>query len=98
MDMADQKLTKTIGQKIKKARQEAKISQEQLADNLGLSGNNVISRWENGLGRISVDQLIKIAELTHRPVSYFFGEVSEEKLKTYKLEQKIKKLRELLEE
>lgn len=96
--MADQKLTKVIGQKIKKARKESGISQEQLADKLGLSGNNIISRWENGLGRISVDQLMKIAELTHRPVSYFFGETGDDKLKTYKLEQKIKKLRELLEE
>ena len=96
--MADQKLTKAIGQKIKKARQEAKISQEQLADKLGLSGNNIISRWENGLGRISVDQLMKIADLTHRPISHFFGEVNDEKLKTYKLEQKLKKLKELLEE
>lgn len=96
--MPDHKLTKTISQRIKKARQEAGISQEQLADKLGLSGNNVISRWENGRGRISVDQLAKIADLTHRPISYFFGEEEQEKLKTYKLEQKIKKLRELLEE
>jgi transcriptional regulator with XRE-family HTH domain len=96
--MADQKLTKVIGQKIKKARKESGVSQEQLADKLGLSGNNIISRWENGLGRISADQLAKIAELTHRPISYFFGEVGDDKLKTYKLEQKLKKLKELLEE
>ncbi len=96
--MHDQKLTKAIGQKIKKARQEAGVSQEQLADELGLSGNNIISRWENGVGRISVDQLLKIAELTQRPISYFFGEASDDTLKTYKLEQKLKKLRELLEE
>ncbi|GEM_PF-3562607 len=96
--MADHKLTKTVGQRIRKARKEAGISQERLADKLGLSGNNVISRWENGIGSISVEQLAKIADLTHRPISYFFGEEGGEKLKTYKLEQKIKKLKELLEE
>ena len=96
--MADHKLTKTVGQRIGRARKEAGFSQEQLADKLGLSGNNVISRWENGQGSISVSQLVKVAELTHRPISYFFGEEGGEKLKTYKLEQKIKKLRELLEE
>lgn len=96
--MGEQKLTKIIGQRILAARKAAGLSQEKLADKLGLSGNNVISRWENGSGRISVDQLMKIAELTHRPASYFLGESNEEKLKTYKLEQKIKKLKELLEE
>lgn len=96
--MPDHKLTKTVSQRIKRARQEAGISQEQLADKLGLSGNNVISRWENRRGSISVDQLAKIAELTHRPISYFFGEEEQEKLKTYKLEQKIRKLKELLED
>lgn len=96
--MSDHKLTKTVSQRIKRARQEAGISQEQLADKLGFSGNNVISRWENRRGSISVDQLAKIAELTHRPISYFFGEEEQEKLKTYKLEQKIRKLKELLED
>lgn len=52
-----------IGEKIKKARKSAGLTQEQLAENMGgTCTNKVISRYEKGEVEMGVQTLIDIAE------------------------------------
>ena len=51
----------TIGEKIKAARQKARISQKELADRLGIT-NAGISQWETDKRTPKIDSMIKIAD------------------------------------
>lgn len=53
---------KMIGSFLKELRKEKKITQEQLADKLGVSGRTV-SRWETGNNMPDISILVEIAEL-----------------------------------
>ena len=56
---ADQK----IGARLRQAREEAQLSQQSLADHLGVSFQQ-IQKYENGVNRVSVAKLCMIAKLT----------------------------------
>ena len=62
-----------IGKLIQKARKEAKLTQTELAQKMGLS-RMMISRYEVGLNNIPLDQLEKIAKFLNKPVTYFLEE------------------------
>ena len=62
-----------IGKLIKKARKEAKLTQTELAQKMGLS-RMMISRYEVGLNNIPLDQLEKIAKFLNKSVTYFLKE------------------------
>lgn len=62
-----------IGKLIKKARKEAKLTQTELAQKMGLS-RMMISRYEVGLNNIPLDQLEKIAKFVNKPITYFLEE------------------------
>lgn len=62
-----------IGKLIQKARKEAKLTQTELAQKMGLS-RMMISRYEVGLNNIPLDQLEKIAKFLNKPVTYFLKE------------------------
>jgi len=49
------------------------MSQTELANALGITFQQV-QKYENGANRVSAGRLSKIAELTGRPVSDFFGD------------------------
>lgn len=59
------------GQRVRLARRLIGASQEQLADAIGVSFQQV-QKYENGMNRISISRLIMIANFLHRPVGYFF--------------------------
>ena len=61
MKDCQKKLYHDIGERIRKSRQEARISQEELAEYAGISGS-YISDIEAGKRNFSVDVLMKIAE------------------------------------
>ena len=61
MKDCQKKLYHEIGEHIRKSRQEARISQEELAEYAGISGS-YISDIEAGKRNFSVDVLMKIAE------------------------------------
>jgi len=61
---------KDLGQKIKKARKEKKLSQEQLANLLGYKVGT-ISKYEQGYRTPDIGALTKIAEVLNCEVSYF---------------------------
>ncbi|MFZ3114208.1 MAG: helix-turn-helix transcriptional regulator [Syntrophales bacterium] len=61
-----------IGGRIKKRRVELGISQEKLADVLGVTYQQV-QRYENGTNRLNVENIQLIADILSVPVSHFFA-------------------------
>src|SRR3954464_2949123 len=64
-------LGKSIASKIKAARIEAGMSQEELGKDLGVTFQQ-IQKYEKGVNRISPERLQLIAEKVGRPITYFF--------------------------
>lgn len=64
-------LYRRIGQRIRRAREAAQMSQEQLAHYLGYSSPATISLYESGQRRISIVDLQRIADHLGLPVSHF---------------------------
>jgi transcriptional regulator with XRE-family HTH domain len=61
---------KKLVKRIQHAREEAGLSQEQLAAILGCS-QPTLSNYEKGKSRIYLTQLQKVSEILNRPVQYF---------------------------
>ena len=66
------KTSRGIGEKVKKKRRELGISQEELAEKLGVTYQQV-QRYENGTNRLNVENIQVIADALDVAVSYFFG-------------------------
>lgn len=64
-----------IGQKVRLAREEAGLSQEDVGNRLGCSGVT-ISSWETGKRRISLEDLHDVARLLGKPLAFFFPDGS----------------------
>lgn len=63
-----------IGEKIRKNRKEAKISQEELCEQLHI-GRNSLSNIENGNSeKLTLEHLIKLSAIFHCDIGYFLGE------------------------
>lgn len=62
--------SKEIGARIKKRRTELGISQEELAEALDVTYQQV-QRYENGTNRLNVENIQLIADILSLPVSYF---------------------------
>lgn len=67
-----------IGKKIREARKEKHLSQEQVGDVLGVSFQQ-IQRYETGANRIYTSNLWEIAKFLKKPIRFF---VSAENLET----------------
>lgn len=63
----------TLAEKIKKARTEAGLSQEQLSEKLGVS-RSAVAKWESGKGLPDVDNLKNIAKLLNVSVDYLLDD------------------------
>ncbi|NWF93352.1 MAG: helix-turn-helix transcriptional regulator [Syntrophaceae bacterium] len=63
--------SREIGERIKKRRIELPISQEELAEILGVTYQQV-QRYENGRNRLNVENIQVVADALSVPVSYFF--------------------------
>ena len=63
----------SIGFQIKTAREEAGISQLELAKVLGFESATAISLVESGERKITADNLEKIANTLHLDINYFLG-------------------------
>lgn len=64
--------SKDIGAKIRSRRREMGLSQEQLAELLDVTYQQV-QRYENGSKRLSVEKIQQIATVMVVPLDYFFG-------------------------
>jgi transcriptional regulator with XRE-family HTH domain len=63
-----------IGQRIRSAREERQMTQQDLADHLGKTAA-AISELERGkVHQISAIDLYKLADLLRKPIEYFYGE------------------------
>ena len=61
-----------IGSYIAKKRREKNLTQEQLAETLGVS-NKTISKWENGMSVPDAEQLAALADVLHTTVGELLG-------------------------
>lgn len=66
-----------IGEQIKKARTEAKISQLELARQIGKESSSYIALIESGKRKVSLHNLEKIAKYLQKPFSYFLNHPKE---------------------
>jgi len=64
---------KEFGKKIKLARIERDLTQDQLAQKINTKQKN-ISRYETGASMPSLETLVKIAEVLKKKIGYFFDE------------------------
>jgi len=62
-----------IGKKIANSRQEANLSQEELAKKVGIS-RGYLAQIETGSGNVKAELLGKFSQALNVPLSYFFGE------------------------
>src|SRR5438105_1519930 len=68
---------KTMGDRLRTAREYLGFSQEEVADYLGVS-RSALSNIETGSRKVDALELKKLASLYKRPVTYFTGEEGEE--------------------
>ncbi len=59
-----------LGERIRQARMEAGLSQEELAERVG-SSQDAISNYERGTRKISLDVLVAIAKSVNKPMNFF---------------------------
>lgn len=71
-------LREELGRRIKVARIAAKLSQQELAERIGLKHAQDISRYERGKTEVPSARIDLIAEATGRPRSFFVRDPSEE--------------------
>lgn len=65
-------LAKRIGTAIKAARLSSGLTQEEVAAPLGI-GRAAYSNIENGHSNITIDHLLKLPHILHKPVTYYLG-------------------------
>ncbi len=65
-----------IGEKIKARRMALGMSQEKLAEQLGVTFQQV-QKYENGTNRVSVSRMLQIAAALNAPPSWFFPAAAE---------------------
>lgn len=63
----------TLGEKIKKARTDAGLSQEQLSEKLGVS-RSAVAKWESNKGLPDVDNLKNIAKLLNVSIDHLLDD------------------------
>lgn len=69
-----------LGLKIRQARQQAGLSQERLAEMVGVTFQQV-QKYENGQTTLNIIKLQQIAKALNLPVSDFFRDAPEEKIR-----------------
>lgn len=74
-------IRESVGKKIKDKRTSFDLTQEQLAEKLGVSKGS-ISSWEKGRTAPRMDKVSQMAEIFNVPWSYFVSESEETSLST----------------
>ena len=70
-----QEIDQVIGQKIKEFRKARKLTQNDLANRLNVSPQQIV-KYEKGISRISLAQMSEISEITKVPLHAFLSENS----------------------
>lgn len=66
-----------VGCQIRKARKEAQLTQSDLAEQLGITFQQV-QKYERGMNRTSCSRLYDISQCVNQPIAFFFGTYSGE--------------------
>lgn len=66
-----------LGDKIKQIRISRKLTQQDIAQSLGVA-RNTVSQWENNERNISAEQLIRYAQLVKVPLDFFNNKTADE--------------------
>ena len=66
----------SVGNKIKEERTQQKMTQQELADDVGFTSKASINKMERGTANISYDNLVKIAEALNVSSSFLTGETN----------------------
>ena len=69
-------MSKQTQNRIKKLRKQAKLSQQTLANQIGVF-RNTISNWETGYSQISLENAKKVAEYFGVTIEYLLGSESD---------------------
>jgi transcriptional regulator with XRE-family HTH domain len=67
-----------IGRLIKEARESADLTQQELADRIGIKQGQTISNYERGVTEVSTKRLRRIATETGKPITFFVQEPAAE--------------------
>ena len=67
-------IDKHVGERLRLRRQIAGVYQEQLADKLGVTFQQ-IQKYERGINRISAGRLWEISQILKVPTSYFYEDI-----------------------
>ena len=62
----------TLGQRLQKARKETGLSQEELAEQLGVS-RQAVSKWENDNGYPEMEKMIRLSQIYQVSLDYLVG-------------------------
>lgn len=66
-----------LGMSISEARKQAALTQEQLAEKIGVTVQ-AVSKWENGHNLPDIENLMLIAEITNKPYGFFLKSETDE--------------------
>ena len=69
----------TLGEKIKEARQQAGLSQQQLAEKLGVS-RSAVAKWESDYGICDVDNLKALSKLFDVSIDYLLNRTNKKEI------------------
>lgn len=78
--MGDIMTSNELGLKIKQIRQKAGLSQERLAEMVGVTFQQ-IQKYENGHTTLNIHKLQQIAKALHFPIKDFFQDVPDERIR-----------------
>ena len=67
----------TLSEKLQNLRRAAGLSQEALAEQLGVT-RQAVSKWETGEGKPDIDNLLPLAKLLHTTVDYLLDDSAQE--------------------
>jgi len=86
-----------IGQKIKAARKIRRVTQEELANAMGVSDKS-ISAYESGRANPPLNVVEKISKVTNQPLSFFLNDTVETSIlsKLREVETQFKEIKRLL--
>src|SRR6266566_1560158 len=67
-----------IGRRVKQARDEAGLTQQELAERIGLKNGANLSRIERGKTRLTTKRMVRIANATKKPAEFFVRDPSQD--------------------
>ena len=65
-----------IGQQLKKRRQDLNLTQQQVAETLGVTGQQIY-KYEQGVDRLAASRLLKLSKILCVPISFFYKGLEE---------------------